>query len=134
MPEPGKDPSKTIEEGHLHFALDGERMKGEWVMFRLKPRPGEKAEPWMLKKVDRRFRQARGGRRVGRGMRDQRHHRPDHGRDRRRGPTSGRSNRGGRKGGRAKRKAGVGPPQFQAPQLATLVDAVPTGSGLAARI
>ena len=38
-PEPGKDPSKTIEEGHLHFTLEGERMKGEWVMFRLKPRP-----------------------------------------------------------------------------------------------
>src|SRR5215218_8555951 len=31
-PEPGKDPSKTIEEGHLHFSLEGERMKGEWVM------------------------------------------------------------------------------------------------------
>ena len=51
VPEPSKDPSKTIEEGHLHFTLEGERMKGEWVMFRLKPRPGEKAEPWMLKKV-----------------------------------------------------------------------------------
>src|SRR5215203_7054415 len=50
IPEPGKDPRKTIEEGHLHFALEGERMQGEWVMFRLKPRPGEKAEPWILKK------------------------------------------------------------------------------------
>ena len=55
IPEPGKDPSKTIEEGHLHFTLEGERMKGEWVMFRLKPRPGEKAEPWMLKKVTDEF-------------------------------------------------------------------------------
>ena len=53
IPEPGKDPRKTIEEGHLHFELEGERMKGEWVMFRLKPRPGEKAEPWMLKKSHR---------------------------------------------------------------------------------
>ncbi len=51
IPDPRKDPSKTIEEGHLHFTLEGERMKGEWVMFRLKPKPGEKAEPWMLKKV-----------------------------------------------------------------------------------
>src|SRR3954463_12380425 len=51
IPEPGKDPRKTIEEGHLHFRLEGERMKGEWVMFRLKGRPGEKAENWMLKKV-----------------------------------------------------------------------------------
>ena len=51
IPEPSKDPSKTIEEGHLHFTLEGERMKGEWVLFRLKPRPGERGEPWMLKKV-----------------------------------------------------------------------------------
>src|SRR3954451_4983555 len=51
-PEPGKDPSKTLEKGHLHFTLDGERMKGEWVMFRLSPRPGERGENWILKKVD----------------------------------------------------------------------------------
>ena len=48
---PGKDPRKGLEEGHLHFTLDGERMKGEWVMFRLKPRAGERNENWMLKKV-----------------------------------------------------------------------------------
>jgi bifunctional non-homologous end joining protein LigD len=51
-PEPGKDPRKTIAEGHLHFTLDGERMKGEWVMFRLKPRRGERGENWILKKVE----------------------------------------------------------------------------------
>src|SRR5215210_2705923 len=50
-PDPRKDPRKTIEEGHLHFSLDGHRMKGEWVMFRLKGRPGERSENWMLKKV-----------------------------------------------------------------------------------
>jgi bifunctional non-homologous end joining protein LigD len=55
IPEPGKDPRKTIEEGHLHFTLQGERMKGEWVMFRLKPKKGEKRESWMLKKVDDEF-------------------------------------------------------------------------------
>ncbi|WP_166041793.1 DNA ligase D [Sphingosinicella sp. YJ22] len=48
---PGKDPRKGLEEGHLHIILDGERMKGEYVMFRLKPRSGERAENWMLKKV-----------------------------------------------------------------------------------
>jgi bifunctional non-homologous end joining protein LigD len=51
IPAPGKDPRKTLEEGHLHFTLEGERMKGEWVMFRLKGRPGERTENWMLKKV-----------------------------------------------------------------------------------
>ena len=81
-PDPRKDPSKTIEEGHLHFTLEGERMKGEWVMFRLKPKPGEKAEPWMLKKVTDDFADAGRRRRAGRQLRDQRHDRPDHGRDR----------------------------------------------------
>jgi bifunctional non-homologous end joining protein LigD len=51
-PAPGKDPRKTIAEGHLHFTLHGERMKGEWVMFRLKPRPKERGENWILRKVE----------------------------------------------------------------------------------
>ncbi|PWG01511.1 DNA ligase D [Sphingosinicella humi] len=51
-PVPGKDPRKTLEEGHLHFTLDGERMKGEWVMFRLKPRGRERTENWILRKVE----------------------------------------------------------------------------------
>jgi bifunctional non-homologous end joining protein LigD len=127
-PEPGKDPSKTIEEGHLHFTLDGERMKGEWVMFRLKPRPGERQEPWMLKKVDDDFAK------------------PDEGEalveqcvtsvttDRSMaeiaaGADVWHSNRKSTgKTGRARRRAGVGPPKFRSPQLATLVDAVPSGN------
>jgi bifunctional non-homologous end joining protein LigD len=125
VPEPGKDPSKTIEEGHLHFELEGERMKGEWVMFRLKGRPGEKGENWMLKKVDDEF-TGPGEALVEEGVTS---------------VTTGRtmaeiaagadvwkSNRGGAKGGRQKRKAGTAPPKFQSPQLATLVDAVPTGN------
>ncbi len=51
-PDPRKDPRKTIEEGHLHFTLDGHRMKGEWIMFRLKPRPGDRTENWILRKVN----------------------------------------------------------------------------------
>ena len=127
IPDPRKDPSKTIEEGHLHFTLEGERMKGEWVMFRLKPRPGEKAEPWMLKKVTDEFAD------------------PDNGdalvdncvtsvtTDRTMaeiasGEEVWRSNRGGQKGGRARKKASKAPPPFQRPQLATLVDEVPAGT------
>ena len=55
QPIPGKDPRKTLAEGHLHFTLHGRRMKGEWVMFRLKPRGKEKGENWLLRKVDDEF-------------------------------------------------------------------------------
>jgi bifunctional non-homologous end joining protein LigD len=126
-PEPGKDPSKTIEEGHLHFSLEGERMKGEWVMFRLKGRPGDRQEPWMLKKVDDDFAKPEEGDALveqcvtsvttGRNMAEIAA-----------GTDVWRSNRGGKKGGWQKRKAQPGPPAFQAPQLATLVDAVPSGN------
>ena len=126
IPDPRKDPSKTIEEGHLHFTLEGERMKGEWVLFRLSPRPGEKGQPWMLKKVTDEYSDS------------------DHGNalvdDAVTSVTTGRtmaqiaagedvwrSNRGSQKGGRAKKKAGKAPPAFQEPQLATLVDEVPGG-------
>jgi bifunctional non-homologous end joining protein LigD len=127
IPEPGKDPRKTIEEGHLHFRLEGERMKGEWVMFRLKPKPGEKAEPWMLKKVTDEYADAEAGDALvddcmtsittGRTMAEIAA-----------GADVWRSNRGGQKGGRGKKKAGAAPPPFEEPQLATLVDSVPTGS------
>jgi bifunctional non-homologous end joining protein LigD len=52
IPHPGKDPRKTLEQGHLHFTLEGERMKGAWIMIRLKPRPGEKNENWILRKIE----------------------------------------------------------------------------------
>ena len=126
IPEPSKDPRKTIEEGHLHFTLEGERMKGEWVMFRLKPRPGEKAEPWMLKKVTDEFADAQDGDSLvdncvtsvttDRTMAEIAA-----------GEDVWRSNRGGQKAGRGKRKAGKAPPPFEEPQLATLVDEVPPG-------
>jgi bifunctional non-homologous end joining protein LigD len=126
IPDPRKDPSKTIEEGHLHFTLEGERMKGEWVLFRLSPRPGEKGQPWMLKKVTDEYAD------------------PDHGdalveegvtsvttgrtmAEIAAGEDVWRSNRGGRKGGRAKKKSSKAPPAFEEPQLATLVDEVPAG-------
>jgi bifunctional non-homologous end joining protein LigD len=50
-PLAGKDPSKTLPEGHLHFFLQGHRLKGEWMLFRLKPRGKEKGENWILRKV-----------------------------------------------------------------------------------
>jgi bifunctional non-homologous end joining protein LigD len=50
-PVPGKS-SKDLEKGHLHFTLHGKRMKGEWLLIRLKKKPGEKRENWLLRKLD----------------------------------------------------------------------------------
>jgi bifunctional non-homologous end joining protein LigD len=127
VPTPGKDPAKTIEEGHLHFTLEGERMKGEWVMFRLKARkPGDR-ESWMLKKVTDEYAEPDNGDELvedcttsvttGRTMAEIAS-----------GEDVWRSNRGGQRGGRGKKKASGAPPAFEPPQLATLVDEVPTGS------
>jgi bifunctional non-homologous end joining protein LigD len=127
IPDPRKDPSKTIEEGHLHFTLEGERMKGEWVLFRPSPRPGEKGQPWMLKKVTDEYADPDNGDALvengvtsvttGRTMAEIAA-----------GEDVWRSNRRGHKGGRAKKRAGKAPPAFQEPQLATLVDEVPPGN------
>ncbi len=46
---------KDIDKGHLHFTLQGERMNGEWILIRLKPRPGERRENWLLRKVEDEF-------------------------------------------------------------------------------
>ena len=43
---------KDLAKGHLHFTLHGERMKGEWLLIRLKPRAKEKRENWLLRKID----------------------------------------------------------------------------------
>lgn len=50
-PVAGKS-AKDIDKGHLHFVLHGERMKGEWLLVRMKGRPGEKRENWLLRKID----------------------------------------------------------------------------------
>ncbi|MGI4878891.1 MAG: DNA ligase D [Janthinobacterium lividum] len=47
------DPAAGVAKGKLHFTLTGERMKGEWVLIRLKPEG--KAENWLLGKIDDEF-------------------------------------------------------------------------------
>jgi len=127
IPHPDKDPRKTLEEGHLHFTLEGERMKGEWVMFRMKPKPGERSEAWMLKKVTDEFaKPEEGDALVERCLTSVESDRSMA--QIAAGEDVWESNRGGKKGGRTKRKV-TPPPPFQEPQLATLVDHVPSGSG-----
>ncbi|HST36207.1 MAG TPA: DNA ligase D [Allosphingosinicella sp.] len=114
-PHPGKDPVKTLAEGHLHFTLQGERMKGEWLLVRMKPRPGERNENWLLRKIE-----------------------DDHA-----GSPTGLTEKylTSVKSGRTmdeiaagkktlkKRAVSAAMPKFQTPQKATLVDAVPAGAG-----
>ncbi len=136
---PGKDPSKTLEEGHLHFILHGKRMKGEWLLVRMKPRPKEKRENWLLRKIEDDH-SGESGELVdnevtsivsGRSMAE-----IANGRD---GKAVWHSDRAEAKKDpqqesklkrtrRVARSSGK-PPAFRAPQLATLADHVPTGAG-----
>ena len=118
-----------LTEGHLHFMLDGERMKGEWLLVRMKGRPGETRENWLLRKVGDRFADpghdlvaraltsvatGRSMAQIAAGVEQ----------DADPAPASKTPPQPKRP---AKREATL--PAFRQPQLATLVDAVPTGNG-----
>ena len=137
-PVPGKDPRKTLAEGHLHFFLHGERMKGEWLLIRLKPRGKEKRENWLLRKiaddyagasgdlVDRALTSVETGRTMAEiasgkgGGREWRSNRGDALKSKEATPAPPR------KGKRSRKPLPL--PAFRPPQLATLVDHVPSGS------
>ena len=42
------DPGAAIDKGEIKFQAHGARMRGRWVLVRMKPRPGEKRENWLL--------------------------------------------------------------------------------------
>ncbi len=46
--EPEGDPRAMLRKGDLKFTLDGERLKGSWVLVRMKRREGEKRDNWLL--------------------------------------------------------------------------------------
>ena len=48
---PEGDPHQGLKKGHLTFSLDGERLKGRWHLVRMRPRPGEKKQQWLLFKA-----------------------------------------------------------------------------------
>ena len=138
--------AKDLDEGHLHFTLEGVRMKGEWIIFRLKPRPGEKRENWLLRKIEdayakqgdvlieraltsvltgRTMEQIAGdvggshalkgkkGKAFSETMAEAAHHNAKIAKSAKRPP---------------KPRGPARLPKFRAPQLATLVDSVPTGN------
>jgi bifunctional non-homologous end joining protein LigD len=119
--------AKDLDEGHLHFTLDGERMKGEWLLIRLKPRARERRENWLLRKIedahaggtDTLVEEALTSVATGRTMAaiaDGKAVKPAAAK-RRKAPAP------------RKRAAAKAMPAFRAPQLCTLVDSVPAGAG-----
>ena len=50
---PEGDPHAMLKKGDLKFVMEGERLHGSWVLARMKRRPGEKRDNWLLiKHVD----------------------------------------------------------------------------------
>ncbi len=133
---------KDIDKGHLHFTLTGERMNGEWLLIRLKPRGKEKRENWLLRKIQDQYAEAGDplvehaltsvltGRSMAEIASDAE---GSHSLKGKRGDTfvkemekAAKHNAGKAK---PKKKAKPGkPPKFREPQLATLVDSVPAGN------
>ena len=122
--------AKDIEKGHLHFVLDGERMKGEWILIRLKPRSAkEKAENWLLRKVedaeaggtDTLVETALTSVSTGRTM-------TEIAEGKKPARSAVKKKRDAPDAKLPKAKAAQAKPIFQEPQLCTLVDSVPAGS------
>ncbi|ATY32668.1 DNA ligase D [Sphingomonas psychrotolerans] len=128
-PIEGKSAS-DLEKGHLHFRLEGERMKGEWLLIRLKPRGKEKSENWLLRKISDKHAGATDflvetgltSIKTGRTMQEIAEGKKVEKRPAKASPQT--TARVARHAAPAKAKL----PKFQHPQLATLVDSVPTGN------
>ena len=141
-PVEGKS-AKDIDKGHLHFRLNGQRMKGEWLLIRLKKKPGDKRENWLLRKLRDEYAEE-GDTLVERGLTSVLTGRsmaeieagaeyPLEGKKREAFKAvmdeAADRNAKVKKGGTRKRTASAALPRFRAPQLATLVAEVPTGNG-----
>jgi bifunctional non-homologous end joining protein LigD len=50
--EPDGDPRAGYAKGHLDFTLHGQKLKGKWHLVKMRARPGEKADNWLLIKAD----------------------------------------------------------------------------------
>ncbi|MFC3712824.1 DNA ligase D [Sphingoaurantiacus capsulatus] len=111
--EPLHDPREGLESGKLHFRLKGKRMKGEWLLVRLKPdKPGGR-ENWLLRKVEDKFASSD----------------TDLTADNVTSIKTGRSMADIAEGVKPKRATKAAPPpKFRDVQLATLADVPPAGS------
>ena len=46
--EPIGDPREELAAGQLKFRLHGEKLRGTWALVRMRGKPGERQEPWLL--------------------------------------------------------------------------------------
>ncbi|MBB5713246.1 DNA ligase D [Sphingomonas aerophila] len=130
-PVPGKS-AKDLEKGHLHFTLNGERMKGEWLLIRLKPRRKERNENWLLRKIndaeaggtDTLTEEALTSVATGRTMQEIAENKPA----KAKGKAAPAKAAAPKRVAKSSSRAGK-PPAFKPLQLCTLVDAVPAGNG-----
>src|SRR5215207_7546655 len=53
--EPEGDPHKAYAKGHLNFRLEGEKLGGAWHLVRMRQRPQDRNEQWLLIKSDDEF-------------------------------------------------------------------------------
>jgi bifunctional non-homologous end joining protein LigD len=49
---PENDPRKGLPKGHLDFALEGKKLHGRWHLVRMRRRPGERRDNWLLIKSE----------------------------------------------------------------------------------
>jgi bifunctional non-homologous end joining protein LigD len=49
--QPEGDPHRGLKKGHLEFTLDGEKLHGGWHLIRMRGRPRETKENWLLIKA-----------------------------------------------------------------------------------
>src|ERR1043166_5617482 len=52
---PDHDPHKGLAKGHLDFTLDGEKLHGRFHLVRMRRRPGERRDNWLLIKSEDEF-------------------------------------------------------------------------------
>ncbi|HSB24962.1 MAG TPA: DNA ligase D [Burkholderiaceae bacterium] len=46
--EPVGDPAQGLADGKLLFTLHGQKLRGQWELVRIKPKDGERGDPWIL--------------------------------------------------------------------------------------
>jgi bifunctional non-homologous end joining protein LigD len=155
---PEEDPHRGLKKGHLDFSVQGEKLRGHWHLVRMRGRPGEKRNNWLLIKAnDEGARTAKdadileempdsviSGRSIeeiaaGKGKKRVWHSDKSVADNVKAGATRGgvrpakraaRTGGSSRKSNKSKRAShGTALPDFVPPSLATLHDTVPDGSG-----